>query len=121
KAELERAALAAREGTAQFAAFLRQELAPRGAQKQAVGRERYELASRYFLGAQVDLDETYAWGFQELARLEEEMRKVADKIVPGGSVDAAVEALDKDPSRTIAGREAFRDWMQALADQAIAE
>ena len=36
----------------------------------AAGRERYELASQYFLGARVDLDETYAWGFEELARLE---------------------------------------------------
>ena len=35
------------------------------------------LASQYFLGAKVDLDETYAWGFDELARLESEMRAVA--------------------------------------------
>ncbi len=121
KADLARGAEVARAATAEFGTFLREEMAPRGRDKQAVGRERYALASQYFLGAQVDLDETYAWGFEELARLESEMRAVSDKIVPGGSVDDAVAALDADPARNIAGKEAFRDWMQALADKTIAE
>jgi uncharacterized protein (DUF885 family) len=121
RAELERGATAATAATAEFGRFLREEMAPRAAQKQAVGRERYALASQYFLGARIDLDETYAWGFHELARLESEMRLVADKIVPGGSVDDAVAALDADPTRTITGKEAFRDWMQALADRAVAD
>jgi len=121
RAELDRTATAAGAATTDFARFLRDELYPLGRANQAAGRERYELASQYFLGARVDLDETYAWGFQELARLEGEMRRVADKIVPGGTVDEAVTALDADPARTIQGKEAFRDWMQALADQAISD
>jgi len=121
RAELDRTATAAGAATTDFARFLRDELYPLGRANQAAGRERYELASQYFLGARVDLDETYAWGFQELARLEGEMRRVADKIVPGGTVDEAVAALDADPARTIQGKEAFRDWMQALADQAISD
>jgi uncharacterized protein (DUF885 family) len=120
-ADLDRYAAAAREATADFARFLRDELLPRGRDREAAGRERYQLASRYFLGASVDLDETYAWGFEELARLEAEMRAVADKIVPGGTVDDAVIALDADPARNIAGKEAFREWMQALAERAIAD
>ena len=94
RGEIERAAAAANEATADFGRFLRDELAPRGRQRQAAGRQRYELASQYFLGARIDLDETYAWGFQELARLESEMRRVADKIVPGGGIEDAVAALD---------------------------
>ena len=121
RAELDRTATAAGAATTDFARFLRDELYPLGRANQAAGRERYELASQYFLGARVDLDETYAWGFQELARLEGEMRRVADKIVPGGTVEEAVAALDADPARTIQGKEAFRDWMQALADQAISD
>ncbi|HEX6969502.1 MAG TPA: DUF885 domain-containing protein [Micromonosporaceae bacterium] len=120
--ELERGAEAANAATADFALFLRDELAPRGREKQAVGRDRYQLASRYFLGAQIDLDETYAWGFTELARLEAEMRSVAAQIAgPGADIDQAVEMLDADPARTIQSKEAFRDWMQALADTAISE
>jgi uncharacterized protein (DUF885 family) len=120
-ADLDRAAAAAREATAGYGRFLRDELAPRGRDKEAVGRERYALVSRFFLGASVDLEETYAWGFDELARIEAEMRTVADKIVPGGTVEAAMAALEQDPDRRIVGKEAFRDWMQELADRTIGE
>ncbi|GIJ30397.1 hypothetical protein Vqi01_55590 [Micromonospora qiuiae] len=121
-AELRRGAAAATAATAEFGEFLRSELAPRGRDKQAAGRDRYELASQYFLGARIDLDETYAWGFAELARLEADMRTVSAEIVgPGATVDEAVAALDTDPARTIRGKEAFRDWMQTLADQAISD
>jgi uncharacterized protein (DUF885 family) len=120
-ADLDRTAAVANAATVELAAFLREELAPRGRDRQAAGRERYELMSQYFLGARVDLEETYRWGFEELARLEGEMTVVADKIEPGADVDRAVAVLDVDPSRNIVGKEAFRDWMQALADGAIAE
>ncbi|HEY1485428.1 MAG TPA: DUF885 domain-containing protein [Micromonosporaceae bacterium] len=120
-AELERDAQAANAATVAFGEFLRTEMAPMAPEKEAVGRERYALASQYFLGAKVDLDETYAWGFDELARLESEMRTVANRIVPGGSVDDAVAELDSQPIRNISGKEPFRDWMQQLADAAIDE
>ncbi|BCJ59711.1 DUF885 domain-containing protein [Micromonospora endophytica] len=121
-AELRRGAAAATAATAEFGQFLRTELAPRGRDKQAAGRERYELASQYFLGARIDLDETYAWAFAELARLEADMRTVSAEIAgPGATIDEAVVALDADPARTIRGKEAFRDWMQALADKAISD
>ncbi|MGC9669107.1 DUF885 domain-containing protein [Planosporangium sp. 12N6] len=121
RADLRRAAAAARASTAETGRFLREELAPRGRAKQAAGPERYARALGYFLGADVDAHEAYAWGFTELARLEAEMRRVADKIVPGGSVDDAVDALDADPTRNITGKDAFRGWMQELADRAVDE
>jgi uncharacterized protein (DUF885 family) len=120
-ADLDRAAAAARAATADIGRFLRDEMAPWARENPAAGRDRYQLNSRYFLGAKVDLTEAYLWGFEELARLEAEMRNIADKIVPGGSVDEAVDALDADPARNIEGKEPFREWMQALADQAIAD
>ncbi|MEV2242504.1 DUF885 domain-containing protein [Micromonospora sp. NPDC049891] len=120
--ELRRGAAAATAATAEFGQFLRTELAPHGREKQAAGRERYELASQYFLGARIDLDETYAWGFTELARLEADMRTVSAQIAgPSATIDEAVATLDADPARTIRGRDAFRDWMQELADQAISD
>ncbi|MFI7543134.1 DUF885 domain-containing protein [Actinoplanes sp. NPDC049599] len=121
-AELRRNAAAATAATADFGTFLRSELAPLGKEKQAAGPELYGRASQYFLGARVDQEETYAWGFEELARLEQEMRTVAAEIAgPGASVDEAVVRLDADPARRITGKEAFRDWMQQLADKAVAE
>ncbi|GAA4912606.1 uncharacterized protein (DUF885 family) [Stackebrandtia albiflava] len=112
---------AAREATAKFAVFLRDELAPQAPEKDAVGRERYARASRYFLGEAVDLEETYAWGWQELHRIETEMAAVAQQIKPGATVDEAVEILDADPERTITDKAEFRDWMQRLADETVAD
>jgi uncharacterized protein (DUF885 family) len=121
-AELTRGADAATAATADFAEFLRRDLAPLGRAKEAAGPERYALASQYFLGAKVDHVETYLWGFAELARLEQEMRTVSAAIAgSGATVEQAVEVLDADPARRIPGKEAFRDWMQALADKAITE
>ena len=76
QAELRRGAVAATEATADFGRFLRDDLGPRGRENQAAGPDRYALASQYFLGAKVDQNETYAWGFEELYRLENEMRVV---------------------------------------------
>jgi uncharacterized protein (DUF885 family) len=110
---------AASAATAAFGLFLDDELEPQGREKEGVGREVYALASRYFLGAQVDLDETYAWGWAELQRLSDLMTATADRVVPGADVDAAVAHLDADPARVVHGREAFRAWMQELADRTV--
>jgi uncharacterized protein (DUF885 family) len=122
RARLDTAAESANAATADFGRFLTEEMAPLGRPKEAAGRERYELASQFFLGARVDLDETYAWAFDELHRLETEMRAVAATIAgPGASVDQAVDKLDADPKYKIAGKEAFREWMQQLGEKAISD
>ncbi|MEO5711494.1 MAG: DUF885 domain-containing protein [Nocardioidaceae bacterium] len=119
RADLERNAGEASDAFARFGQWLDSDLVPRGRDKDAVGRERYSLGSRYFLGATVDLEETYAWGFEELKRLEDEMGRVARRIVPGGSLDEAVAALEADPARRIDGTENFREWMQDLATRTL--
>ncbi|MPZ96031.1 MAG: DUF885 family protein [Propionibacteriales bacterium] len=119
--DLHEAADGAREAFATFGRWLTDDLAGRAPERDAVGPERYALGSRLFLGARIDLAETYAWGWQELHDIETEMARVAAEIVPGGSVDDAVTALDADPARRIEGKEAFRDWMQQLADRAVDE
>ncbi|WP_375400212.1 DUF885 domain-containing protein [uncultured Amnibacterium sp.] len=117
--ELQRASGQARAAYSATAAFLREQLAPVARTHDAVGRERYTLASRGFLGATVDLDETYEWGLEELARVTEEQRVVAATIVPGGGVDEAIAALDADPARTLGSTDELRDWMQSLSDAAV--
>ncbi|MFD0557717.1 uncharacterized protein (DUF885 family) [Stackebrandtia endophytica] len=112
---------AARAATAKFAAFLREELAPKAPEKDAVGRERYARASRYFLGESIDLEETYAWGWQELHRIETEMAQVADRIKSGATVDEVVDLLDADPEQIVHDKNDFRDWMQELADATVAD
>ncbi|MCC2661147.1 MAG: hypothetical protein K0R37_1921, partial [Arthrobacter sp.] len=60
--KLDAGAAAARRAYTDLAEFLGTELLPAAPEKDAVGRARYALASRAFLGATVDLEETYAWG-----------------------------------------------------------
>lgn len=120
-ADLARGAVAAAQAYQELAGFLREQLWPGAPVDDAVGIDRYGLNSRYFLGAAVDLPETYHWGLAELARIETEMTAVAGQIVPGGGVHEAVQALDADPARRIHGTEAFRDWMQELSDRTVAD
>jgi uncharacterized protein (DUF885 family) len=119
RAELDGAAAAAASAYAEFGRFLTEEMAPRGREADGVGREHYALASRQFLGAAVDLEATYAWGWEELARIEEDMAATAGRIVAGGSVADAVAALDADPARDLGSREAFAAWMQAKSDEIV--
>jgi uncharacterized protein (DUF885 family) len=121
RTDLETAARAASQAYAELGTFLRDELAPHAPEHDGVGRERYALWSRYFLGAEIDLDETYAWGLEELARIEQEMAAVADQIVPGGSVADAQALLEADPARKLAGPDALQAWMQQISDRVVSE
>jgi len=121
RGELDAAARAATAATAGLGAFLSAELLPLAREKDACGPEVYARASRSFLGAAVDLDEAYAWSWEEIARLRAELARVSSLIKPGATREEAVAILDKDPARRIDGRENFRAWMQELADRTISQ
>ncbi len=104
-----------------LANFLSSELAPVAGDEDAVGRELYALHSRHFLGAEVDLDETYEWGVEELARMVAEQEAIANEILPGASVEEAVAFLEKDESRKLRGTQALQEWMQRTSDRAVEE
>jgi uncharacterized protein (DUF885 family) len=118
---LDAGAAAARAAYTRLARFLEEDLLPAAPEKDAVGRARYALASRAFLGATVDLEETYAWGVEELERLITEQEEVAGRIKEGASIAEAKAVLDADPARQLKGKEALRQWMQELSDKAVAE
>jgi uncharacterized protein (DUF885 family) len=92
RSDLRTAAESARLSYLEFATFLRDDLASASHEHDGVGREVYGLHSRHFLGATVDLDETYEWGIDELARMRSEQETIAKRI-SGGSVADAVAAL----------------------------
>lgn len=121
RGELDAAAREATAATARLGDFLRRELLPLAREKDACGPEVYARASRYFLGAAVDLAEAYAWSWEEIARLRAEQERVASLIRPGATREEAFAILDEDPVRRIEGRENFRAWMQELADRAISQ
>ena len=115
---------AAREADAAFdgmARYLRETYVPRAAERDAVGEERYSLGARVYNGIALDLRETYEWGWEQLAWVESEMDKTAERIAPGAGLAAVRELLDSDPARAVEGEDAFRRWMQDLQDRTIAE
>jgi uncharacterized protein (DUF885 family) len=121
KRDLESGAEAAAAAYGVLAEFLGTELAQHAPSKDAVGRELYQLASRDFLGATVDLDETYQWGIEELARMTAEQESIANEILPGASVLEAIAFLDGDQSRKLHGTDALKKWMQETSDRAVEE
>lgn len=106
---------------AKLSDFLAHELSEAATPVDGVGRDIYALQSEHFLGAKIDLDETYEWGIEELARMVAEQESIAREIKPGASVDEAIEFLDNDQSRKLHGTDALQRWMQETSDKAVAE
>lgn len=110
---------AAREAYAGAAQRLADELAARATRTDAIGEERYRLYSRTFLGAEVDLAETYRWGLAEVDRIEQEQQRLSARLRPGLDVTRTKDALDEDPRYQLHGTTALREWMQQRADEAV--
>jgi uncharacterized protein (DUF885 family) len=119
RADLDRGAQAAQAGYQRLRDFLADELIGQAPAADAIGAERYPVLSREFLGASVDLEETYAWGLDEVARIEALMNQAADEVKSGASVAEAIEVLDADPVRKLRGTDQLQAWMQERADAAI--
>ncbi|MFJ9663062.1 DUF885 domain-containing protein [Streptomyces sp. NPDC101219] len=84
-----------------------------------VGRERYARWARYFNGTDLDLDEAYAYGWAEYHRLLGEMRKEAEKILPGAATPWVALAHLDEHGRHIEGVDEVREWLQGVMDRAI--
>ncbi len=111
---------------ADLSRFLDHDLLPYAPTTDGVGRDHYALASRYFVGAEIDLDETYAWGVEELGRMVAEQERIAGQILRGAGlpdtgVAAAIAHLEADPTRKLHGTAALQEWMQHTSDRAVAE
>lgn len=119
--ELAAGATAADGAVARLRAWLRTEYAPFAHEtgRDAVGRERYAVHARYWTGADVDLDEAYAWAWGEFARLDAELRAEARRVLPGASVKEAMHHLETE-GPAIDGVDSVIDYLQGLMDGAIA-
>lgn len=114
-----RAAERATGAVAELAAWLRGTYLPAVADvPDAVGRERYQLSARQFLGATVAPEDAYAFGWAELDRISAEMAVEAERVLPGADVAAAFAHLDRE-GPAVEGVEEVREWLQAMMDRAI--
>ena len=120
-ADIESGTAAARQGYGEIYRYLAEDYGPQTSEREAAGEERYQLMSRVFLGATIDLKETYQWGWDELYRIESEMQKTAERIKPGATIAEATELLEKDTARCVEGVENYKRWLQGLHDEALTE
>jgi uncharacterized protein (DUF885 family) len=120
RGQLETAAAGANEAYAGHARYLKETYFDGASERDGVGAERYQLNSRVFNGTSLDLAQTYEWGWEELYRVEREMRETCNSILPGATIEETKKLLESDPARAIDGVEEFRQWMQDLQDRTIA-
>ena len=103
---------AASAATLHFADEVERTLLPVAPAADAVGRELYAHTARAFLGCDVDLTETYEWGWSELDRIATEADALAGQLHPDG-FDAAVATLDADPTWLLGSSEEVEQWLTA--------
>jgi len=116
---LARAAAGASAALAETAEFLRTAYLPQATPTDGCGPDDHEVARRQFLGMSIDPREAYEWGWDETMRLDDEIRRVGEEILPGASPAEVRRFLDTDSSRVIRGEENLRDWLQQLMDEAM--
>ena len=117
--QLRKAAKNASLALGETADFLVNDYAPQADTRDGVGPERHALARRRFMGMKVEAKDAYEWGWAETQRIDAEMERVAQEILPGATLSEVRHFLDTDPSRSIQGEGALRDWLQELMDDAM--
>ncbi|NXY94064.1 DUF885 domain-containing protein [Streptomyces sp. BR123] len=118
--ELTTAATTATGALAELRDWLRDSYAPAvESAPDVVGRERYVLLARHHNGADLDLDEAYAYGWSEFHRLLGEMRTEAERVLPGAGTPWEALAWCDRHGQAVEGVEETRQWLQNLMDDTI--
>lgn len=120
-ARLDEASDHAARAFAAFADFLEREYGPAATTEDGVGRERYERNVRRFLGTELDLRETYRWGWEQVAELRDRMMKVARRIDPAGHLREVVDLVKTDPECRASSPEEFVEMMSERQASALRE
>ncbi len=118
---LRRAGRAADAAYGELSDWLRGTYVPRASETDGVGKDAYQVWGRYFLGSELDIEEAYEWGWDELTRLEAEQRVECGRVQSGADFAAVRELLTSDPGRAVHGVDAWRGWLQELTDKTIEE
>jgi uncharacterized protein (DUF885 family) len=115
----DRALAAAREALDSLERFLRHDYAAAAdGEPESVGRDRYGLHVRQHLGAVVNVDDASTWAWEELERIEAEMRAEANAIRVGATVEEAFTWLDVHGDAAV-GETALLHFLQTLMDDTI--
>nr|WP_281386521.1 DUF885 domain-containing protein [Jiangella mangrovi] len=121
RAELTAAAAEAGAGLAELRDYLATTYRPASeGTPDGVGRDRYTIWARRWTGADLDLEDAYAYGWSEFHRIGAEMKEAADAVLPGHTPLAVMRHLDEHGA-AIEGVDAIRDWLQNLMNEAMSD
>jgi uncharacterized protein (DUF885 family) len=79
------------------------------------------LLVRYHNGTDLDLTETYDWGWEELHTIQLRMEELVSRIAPGATLPECTARLKADPRYVVEGADQFIAWNQDVIDRTIAE
>lgn len=121
QAELDQAAAAAITSVRELRRWMLDDYAPRTeGVPDGVGAERYPVLARAWLGTEIDLVDTYRWGWSEFHRILAEMAEQAERVLPGATVSEAMSYLDQH-GEAVEGIEEIQQRLQRMLDERVAE
>ena len=120
-ARIERAVPGACAAYGALADWLEQAYLPRAKAEDGVGRARYLREMRRWLGSTPDPEETYAWGWREVAGILGEMQRLAASIAPGLPLPEVYERVRRDASLAAPDRASLLAAMAERQRRALAE
>ncbi len=116
---LVRAARDADAACGELSEWMRHDLAPLADEGDFCGSERYAVWAKEYVGAELDLDELYEWGWADLRRINERMWEIAAQLVPGArSLSEVADFLNHDPSRVIEGTDELLARLRSFTEAA---
>ncbi|HEY3997900.1 MAG TPA: DUF885 domain-containing protein, partial [Candidatus Xenobia bacterium] len=121
RGRMEKAAAHACKSYQELGDYLERVYLPHAVAEDAVGRERYERSAGRFLGARLDADEAYRWGWDEVHRIEAEMTRLAKLIDADKSLSQVIAVLREDPAHASPSQSAFIEVMLARQNQAMSD
>lgn len=120
RADLESGATAADAAVAELRDWLLADYLPRTeGVPDAAGLDRYRVLVRYRCGADLDLAEAYDWAWGQYRTLVAEQREQAERVLPGATLEQAVEHLQTH-GEAVEGVEEIRQRLQQWIDEALA-
>jgi uncharacterized protein (DUF885 family) len=119
RADLDRAAAGAMAASLALRDWLAADYLPRAeGTPDGAGAERYQVGARVWTGADLDPEETYAWGWSQYQSLRDSIREQAAAVRPGATALEAMEYLNEQ-GPAIEGADAIVAWLQQITDEAI--
>jgi uncharacterized protein (DUF885 family) len=100
-----------------FVTFLRRDLLAMASDSDPVGADIYQVTSRAFLGARVELAELYDYGWSELRRLTDLATALARELTGEDDLPTARDILDRRDGASVSVGEELVSWLQRRLDE----